>query len=54
MKTLNGAVVDRINYYFGKRNITQYKLAELSGVPYTIIKSIMQNKLKQLFYCIRG
>ena len=29
-----------------KKNITQYKLAQLSGVPFATIKSIMQRRTK--------
>lgn len=44
MKTLNEAVVDRINQLLPKSIMTQYSLAELSGVPYPTIKSIMQRR----------
>ena len=46
MKLLNDAVIDRINYYLGTTNYSQYALAELSGVPYPTIKSIMQRRTK--------
>lgn len=46
MKTLNEAVIDRINYYLGEKDMTQYKLAELSCVPYPTVKSIMQRRTK--------
>lgn len=31
-----------------KRNITQYRLAQLSGVPLPTLKSIMQRKTKNI------
>ena len=40
MKTINDAVVERLCKLKGKSNITQYKLAQLSGVPFPTIKSI--------------
>ena len=46
MKTLNEMVVDRINFYLGKTYGSQYMLAEVSGVPYPTIKSIMQRRTK--------
>ncbi len=46
MKTLNDVVVDRICKYLGEKDITQYKLAQLSGVPFPTIKSIMQKRTK--------
>jgi transcriptional regulator with XRE-family HTH domain len=44
MKTLNEVVIDRLNYYMGIKNLSQYMLAELSGVPYPTIKSLMQKR----------
>lgn len=46
MKTLNEAVIDRINHYLNGPVETQYALAEISGVPYPTIKSIMQRRTK--------
>ena len=46
MKTLNEVVIDRLNFYMGKLNITQYALAQISGVPFPTIKSIMQRRTK--------
>ena len=46
MKTLNDVVVERLCYYLGKNELTQYKLAQLSGVPFPTIKSIMQRITK--------
>ena len=48
MKNINLVVVDRICKYLRELNLTQYKLAELSGVPYSTIKSIMQKKTKSI------
>ncbi len=46
MKTINDVVRDKLFAYMGKQNLTQYKLAELSGLPYSTIKSIMQKRTK--------
>ncbi len=46
MKTLNEVIIDRINHFMNEPFVTQYKLAELSGVPYPTIKSIMQRRTK--------
>lgn len=46
MKTLTEMVIDRLNYYLGEKHYTQYQLAEVSGVPYPTIKSIMQRRTK--------
>lgn len=45
-KTLNEAVIDRINYFLSGPIATQYTLADISGVPYPTIKSIMQRRTK--------
>ncbi len=44
MKKLNDVVVDRLCKYMNEKNLTQYKLAMLSGVPFPTIKSIMQRR----------
>lgn len=46
MKTINDVVVERLNKYMGEKNLTQYKLANLSGLPFATIKSIMQKRTK--------
>lgn len=46
MRTLNEVVVERLCKYMGEKDITQYKLAQLSGVPFATIKSIMQRRTK--------
>ena len=46
MKTLNDVVVEKLCKYMGERDITQYKLAQLSNVPLPTIKSIMQRRTK--------
>ena len=38
MKTLNDVVVERLLKFMAEQNLTQYKLAEISGVPYPTIK----------------
>ena len=46
MKTLSDIVVDRLNKYMGEQDLTQYKLAQLSGIPFATLKSIMQKRTK--------
>lgn len=46
MKTLNDVVVERLCKYLGEKNLTQYKLSQMSGVPFPTIKSIMQRRTK--------
>ena len=46
MKSINDVVVERLCKFMGERNLTQYKLAQLSGIPFPTIKSIMQRKTK--------
>lgn len=46
MKTINDVVIERLCKYMGEKNLTQYKLAQLSGVPFPTIKSIMQRRTK--------
>ncbi len=48
MKTLNDVVVDRLCQYLEEKNITQYRLAILSGIPFATIKSIMQRRTKNI------
>ena len=46
MKNLNDAVTERLSKFLGERNLTQYKLSQISGVPFPTIKSIMQKRTK--------
>lgn len=46
MKILSDVVVERLCKYLGEKNLTQYKLAQLSGLPFPTIKSIMQKRTK--------
>ena len=46
MKTIHDVVVERLCKYMGEQNLTQYKLAQLSGIPFPTIKSIMQRRTK--------
>lgn len=48
MKTINDAIVERLYKYMGERNLTQYKLAQLSGIPFPTIKSIMQRRTRDI------
>ena len=44
MKTLTDVIVERLCKFMGEKNLTQYRLAQLSGVPFPTIKSIMQKR----------
>ena len=46
MKNLIDVVVDRLLKYMSEKNLTKYKLAQLSTVPFSTIKNIMQKKTK--------
>lgn len=46
MKTLNDALVDRLNKLMDERGFTQYRLAQRSGVPFPTLKSIMQRRTR--------
>ena len=46
MKTLNDVIVEKLCKVMGERDLTQYKLAQLSGIPFPTIKSIMQRRTK--------
>lgn len=46
MKNISDVVVERLCKFMGQRNLTQYKLAQLSGIPFATIKSIMQRRTK--------
>lgn len=48
MKNISNAVVNRINKYLGLKDMSQYKLAQLSCIPYPTIKSIMQKRTKTI------
>ena len=46
MKNLSDVVVERLLKYMEEQNLTQYKLAKLSHVPFPTVKSIMQRRTK--------
>ena len=46
MKTLNTVVVEKLNQLMEEKGLTQYRLAQLSGVPFPTLKSIMQKRTK--------
>lgn len=48
MKSLNEAIVERLCHYMNECNLTQYKLAKLSSVPFPTVKSIMQRRTKDI------
>ena len=48
MRELNEIVIDKLNKYMNEKNISQYQLASLSGVPYPTLKSIMQRRTNDI------
>ena len=46
--TLTKIVVSRLLIFMNEQNSTQYKLAQKIGVPFPTIKSIMQQKTKNI------
>lgn len=48
MKKVSDVVVDRLLKYMREQNLTQYKLAQQSGLPFPTIKSIMQRRTKDV------
>ena len=46
MKNLNDVVVDRLIKFMDEKKLTQYRLSQLSGIPFPTIKSIMQRRTK--------
>lgn len=48
MKTISDVVVERLCKYMGEQDLTQYKLSQLSGIPFPTIKSIMQRRTKDV------
>ncbi|MCL2375105.1 MAG: helix-turn-helix transcriptional regulator, partial [Firmicutes bacterium] len=46
IKTLNEVVVIRLLHYMEKQNLTQYKLAQMSNLPPSTVKSVMQRRTK--------
>ncbi len=48
MKNINDMIVERICKFVGEKDLTQYRLAQLSGVPFPTIKSIMQRRTKNI------
>ena len=46
MKTINDVVVERLYNFMNEKTLTQYKLAQMSGIPFPTIKSIFQRRTK--------
>ena len=46
MKTLNDVVVEKLHKYMSQKDLNQYQLSQLSNIPYSTIKSIMQKRTK--------
>ena len=44
MNSIGDVIVNRLIKYMNEKNLTQYRLAQLSGVPFPTIKSIMQRR----------
>ncbi len=45
-RTVNDVIVERLLKYMGELDLTQYRLAQLSGLPFPTVKSIMQRRTK--------
>ncbi|MBO5102603.1 MAG: helix-turn-helix transcriptional regulator [Clostridia bacterium] len=48
MNTINDVIVEKLLIFMDKQNLTQYKLAMNSGLPFATIKSIMQRRTKSI------
>ena len=48
MKTINDIVVEKLCKLMEEKNLTQYKLAMLSELPFPTVKSIMQKRTKNI------
>ena len=48
MRKLGDVVVERLLKYMNEKNLTQYRLAELSGLSFSTVKSIMQKRTKNI------
>ena len=47
-KTITNILLGRICNLMGEQNLTQYRLAEKSGLPFSTVKSIMQRKTNNI------
>ena len=47
-KTLKDAIYARLLYFMRKQNITQYKLAQISNLPISTVKNILQRRTKSI------
>lgn len=47
LKNINDVVVDQLNKFMPE-DMTQYKLAQKSGLPFSTIKSIFQKRTKNI------
>lgn len=48
MKKLIDVVVDKILVFLSNQNMSQYALAQKSGLPLSTVKSIMQRRTKDI------
>ena len=48
IKPLINVVIDKVNYFLGKQNITLYELHKRSGISYSTLKSIMRKQTKSI------
>ena len=46
MKSVSDAVVERLYKYMGEKDLSIYKLSQISNVPFPTLKSIMQRRTK--------
>lgn len=46
--TVSEAIVLKLLEYMGKQNLTQYRLAQKSGLSFATVKSIMQRRSKSI------
>lgn len=48
MNSIGDVIVNRLIKFMNEKKLTQYRLAQLSGVPFPTIKSIMQRRTKDI------
>ncbi len=48
MKTIAEVIVERLHRYMNEKNLTYYRLAQLSNVPFPTLKSILQGRTKDI------
>ena len=48
IKSINEVIVQKLIKLMEEQKVTQYKLSQLSSVPFSTVKSIMQRKTKDI------